>query len=388
MQTATTSSLTADDIEILPATTRAEMERFIRLPERLQANDKNFIPPLRFERRMAFSPKFNPLFEFTDAGFWLARRNGIDVGRISAQIERRAIEIHKDDTGYFGCIAAEDDPLVFQALTSTAESWLRARNMRRVHGPFNLSINEELGLLVDGFDTPPMLLMGHDLPYVGKRLEEQGYKREKDVLAYLYDTEQDMPVAVRRLIDRPLPANVTLRHVDLKRLRAEVDAITNIFNDAWSGNWGFVPLSEAETDHLAKSLRPLLHEKLVWFVDVDGEPAGFIVCLPNMNDAIADLQGKLFPFGWARFLWRLKVRGVTTARVPLMGVKRKFSSGLLGTLLPFLIIDAVRREAAKLGYRQIELSWILEDNLPMRRINEALEGKPYKTYRIYDKPLT
>src|SRR3546814_14471259 len=127
--------------------------------------------------------------------------------------------------------------------------------MRRVHGPFNLSINEELGLLVDGFDTPPMLLMGHDLPYVGKRLEEQGYKREKDVLAYLYDTEQDMPVAVRRLIDRPLPANVTLRHVELKRLRDEVDAITNIFNDAWSGHWGFVPLSEAETDQSTEERR-------------------------------------------------------------------------------------------------------------------------------------
>ena len=384
---AASSPVMFGDIEILPVTTRSEMGRFIRVPERLQRNDPHYIPPLHIERREAFSPKSNPLFETTEVRFWLARRGGRDVGRISAQIEKRSLDIHQNSTGYFGCIAAEDDPKIFHALTATAEDWLRAHQLTRVHGPFNLSINEEMGLLVDGFDTPPMLLMGHDLPYVGPRLEEQGYKREKDVLAYLYQTQTDLPVAVRRMIDRPMPANVTLRHIDLKNLREEVGAITEIFNDAWSENWSFVPLSENETDHLAKSLSPLLHEKLVWIVEVDSEPAGFIVCLPNLNEAIADLHGRIFPFGWAKILWRLKVSGVKTARVPLMGVKRKFTSNLIGTVLPFLLIDAVRNAAAALGFQQVELSWILEDNMPMRRINEALEGDPYKTYRIYDKSL-
>lgn len=377
---------TASPVEIRPVSTRAEMKRFIRLPEKLHRSDANYIAPLRFERQMAFSPKSNPLFAHMEAQFWIASRDGRDVGRISAQIERRAVELH-GPCGYFGCVAAENDPEIFAGLLRVAEEWLRSRGMTHIQGPFNLSINEEVGLLVDGFGTPPMLLMGHDLPYVGARLEEQGYGREKDLFAYLYDMDNDLPAPVRRMLDRPLPAQLVLRHIDLARLREEVGTVTEIFNDAWSGNWGFVPLSEAETDHLAKSLKPLLHQKLIWFVDVGGEPAGFIVCLPNLNEAIAGLDGKLLPFGWAKMLWRLKVKGVTTSRVPLMGVKRKFATGLVGSLLPFLLIDAVRREGRKLGYRQVELSWILDDNMPMRRINEALGGEAYKTYRVYGKSL-
>ncbi|GGF47432.1 hypothetical protein GCM10011611_62340 [Aliidongia dinghuensis] len=373
-------------IEIVPVEGRALLNRFIRLPERLQRDDPHYIAPLHLERLEALTPK-NPFFGHADVQFWIARKDGRDVGRISAQIDHQALAVRPDKTGLFGLIAAEDDPAVFQALVATAADWLRARGMQRMQGPFNLNINEEMGLLVDGFDKPPMLLMGHDRPHVGRRLEELGLRKAKDVLAYLYDITVDLPAGARRLIDRPLPKEIVVRRLDLKRYNDEVRTITEIFNDAWVDNWGFVPLTEIETDHLAKSLKPLLDPRLVSIVEQKGEPVGFLVCLPNLNEAIRDLGGRLLPFGWAKLLWRLKVSGVKTARVPLMGIKRAASQGVIGKLLPFLLIDAVRKEAAGMGFTHVELSWILEDNLPMRHMNESLGGVAYKTYRIYEQPL-
>lgn len=374
------------EIEIIPVQGRALLDRFIRLPERLHSNDPHYIAPLHLERKDALTPK-NPFFGHAEVQFWIARRDGRDAGRISAQIDHQALAIRPDAAGQFGLLAAEDDPAIFQALLATAGDWLRACGMKRIQGPFNLNINEEIGLLVDGFDTPPMLLMGHDKPYIGKRLEEQGFAKEKDVYAYLYDITVDLPAGARRLLERPLPKALTVRRIDFKRYNEEIRTITEIFNDAWLNNWGFVPLTETETDYLAKSLKPLLDPRLASIVERDGEPVGFLVGLPNLNEAISDLGGKLLPFGWAKLLWRLKVSGVKTARVPLMGIKRSASHGVIGSLLPFLLIDAVRKEALQMGFTHIELSWILEDNMPMRRINESLGGTAYKTYRIYEKPL-
>jgi len=373
-------------VEIVPVQGRALLNRFIRLPERFHRDDPHYIAPLHLERLEALTPK-NPFFGHADVQFWIARKDGRDVGRISAQIDHQALAARPDATGQFGLIAGEDDPAVFEALIRAAADWLRARGMKRMQGPFNLNINEEMGLLVDGFDTPPMLLMGHDRPYVGRHLEALGLRKEKDVYAYIYDITDDLPAGARRLLDRPLPKDFRVRRLDLKRYNDEVRVITDIFNDAWLENWGFVPLSEIETDHLAKSLKPLLDPRLVSIVEHNGEPVGFLVCLPNLNEAIRDLGGRLLPFGWAKLLWRLKVSGVKTARVPLMGVKRSAARGVIGKLLPFLLIDAVRKEAAPMGFTHVELSWILEDNLPMRHINESLGGTAYKTYRIYEMPL-
>ena len=373
-------------IDIIPVQGRSLLDRFIRLPERLHSNDPHYVAPLHLERKDALTPK-NPFFGHAEVQFWIARRDGRDVGRISAQIDHQALAIRPDAAGQFGLLAAEDDPAIFQALLVTAGDWLRARGKKHIQGPFNLNINEEIGLLIDGFDTPPMLLMGHDKPYIGKRLEEQGFAKEKDVYAYLYDITVDLPAGARRLLERPLPKELTVRRIDFKRYNDEIRTITEIFNDAWLNNWGFVPLTETETDYLAKSLKPLLDPRLANIVERNGEPVGFLVGLPNLNEAIRDLGGKLLPFGWAKLLWRLKVSGVKTARVPLMGIKRSASHGVIGSLLPFLLIDAVRKEALRMGFTHIELSWILEDNMPMRRINESLGGIAYKTYRIYEKPL-
>ena len=375
-------------VQVIPVAfdDRRLMSRFIRLPTRLHAQDPNWVTPLEMEREEAFSPKKNPLFQTTEVQFWLAVRDGRDVGRISAQVERHAAP-GNETTGHFGLIAAEDDAEVFAALFATAEAWLRERGMRQVLGPFNLSINEETGLLVQGFETPPMLLMGHDLPYVGPRIEALGYAKAKDVHAYFNNMMVPLPETLAGVLKRPLPKKFKLRHLNFKQYRKDIEDLTSIFNEAWCDNWHFSPLTPADTDHLAKAMRPILDEKLVWFVDVDGEPVAFGVTLPNINEALQGLNGKLLPFGWARLLWRLKVKGVKSCRVPLMGVRRKYATGFSNAMLPFLIINAMREQALLKGFETVELSWILEDNLPMRRICEQMGAVAYKTYRLYGKAL-
>ncbi len=374
-------------LTITEVASKADLARFIRLPMALNANDPAWISPLISEREAALSAKTNPFFDHAEVQLWIASRGGRDVGRISAQIDALSPSDPKAPVGHFGMIAAEDDAEVFAKLLETAETWLKARGCVTALGPFNLSINEEVGLLVDGFDTPPMVLMGHDPQYAAPRIEAQGYTKAKDIYAYLSKMTDDVPAPIIRRIRRGLAPGVTLRMVDMKRFDAEVASLTEILNDAWSGNWGFTPTTEAETRQLAKSLRPIIDPRLVWFAEIDGETAGFVAMLPNVNEAITDLDGRLAPFGWAKLLWRLKVSRVKSVRVPLMGVKRKFGDGMRGQMLPFQLMDASATQARALGYERYEFSWILEDNAPMRRICESLGAHIYKTYRIYEKAL-
>lgn len=373
-------------IEIIPVSDKKLLKRFILLPERLQKDDPAYIAPLHMEREEALGPK-NPFFGHAIAQFWLAVHNGRDVGRISAQIDTLAQSLRPDAPGMFGMLAAENNSEVIAALLETAANWLRERGMKQMQGPFNLSINEEMGALIDGFDTPPMLLMPHDKPYIAEQIAAQGFSKAKDVYAYLYDIRVDLPDSVKRLLGRELPAGLTIRQLSMKNIKEEVKHVTSIFNDAWAENWGFVPLTEAETDYMGKSMKPLLNPRMTSLIERDGEPVAFMIALPNLNEAIKGLDGKILPFGWAKLLWRLKVAGVKTARVPLMGVRRSVSKDMIGSLLPYLMIDMVRREGLKMGYTHIELSWILEDNMPMRRIIEGLAAKPYKTYRMFEKSL-
>ncbi|GAB0120007.1 N-acetyltransferase family protein [Acidisoma sp. 7E03] len=377
----------AGGIEIQLVTGRAKLMRFIRLAERLMASDPQYIPPLRSERVAALTPKGNPFFGHAEVAFWLAVRDGRDVGRISAQIDRLAPSDPAAPIGNFGMLAAVDDEAVFAALLATAESWLAARGIRRVQGPFNLSINEESGLLVEGFDTPPMLMMPHDPPYAGARLAALGYSKIRDLYAYLVDAKAALPRGAAAMVARGLPPNVTLRPMRMSHLKEDIASLVSIYNDAWSTHWGFVPITEAEVDHMAKAMKPLLHERLIWFADVDGAPAAFGLCLPDLNAAIRDLGGKLLPLGWAKLLWRLKVSGVRTGRVPLMGVRKQHGEGLLGRLLALHVVEALRREAVARGITHVEMSWILEDNPPMRHLAEAIGGRQYKTYRVYEKML-
>jgi hypothetical protein len=374
-------------IEIVPVTDRAMLRRFIRVPFAVHEHDSAWAPPLLMEREEAFSPKHNPFLRRAEVRFWLARRDGRDVGRITAQIDPLAQRNSNERVGHFGCLSVEDNPEVFAALLNTAEDFLRSRGVTHVQGPFSLSINEETGLLVEGFETPPMLLMGHDPVYAAARLEALGYRKEKDVYAYLLDMETPLSSSARRMLELPLPASVTMRRLNFKDYANEIRRIVDIYNDAWSGNWGFVPLTEPEGEAMAKQMRMLLDDRLVWFAEADGQAVAFIVALPNINEAVRDLNGRLFPFGWAKLLWRLKMRRVKSARVPLMGVRRSLSGTLIGSAIPLQLIGSVLPANADFGFRWIELSWILEDNLPMRRILERLGARAYKTYRVYGKVL-
>jgi len=373
-------------IAIEPVATARERERFIRVPERLYAVDPAWIAPLRREQRAMLAPS-HPYFSHGEAAFWIARADGRDVGRISAQMDRLVRHPPGERIGHFGALAAADDPAVVAALTGAAEAWLRARGATRALGPFTLSINQETGLLVDGFDTPAMLMMPHDPPWLARHIEASGYAKAKDLLAYLARVGSDLPLPILARLAKGMPETITLRPLDRSRYAEEIATVTAIFNDAWRDNWGFVPLTEADTAYLAKALKPLLHDRLVWFVEASGRPLAFGLCLPNLNEAIRDLGGRLLPFGWARLLWRLKVRGVRTARVPLFGVRREAAAGAAGSLIAFCLLAALRREAIAAGFEALELSWILEDNRPMRRILAAIGAEHYKTWRVYEKPL-
>lgn len=370
-------------VTLRPVQGKRLMTEFLRVPFRVQGQDPTWIPPLFLERRQALDPRRQPYFQHAEAAFWLAERDGRAIGRISAQVDSLA----PAGEGHFGLLSAPDDGAVVSALLSAAEDWLRARGCQRVVGPFNLSINQECGLLVDGFDTPPMMLMPHDPPHLGGHLERAAYNKAKDLQAYICDSAGNLPPEVNAMLARGGGERLRLRPIDMGRYGEEISLLADIFNDAWQRNWGFVPFTEAEIKAMATELRPLVDPRLVWFVEWDGDPIAFGVCLPNLNEAIRDLGGRLLPFGWAKLLWRIKVSGVTTGRVPLMGVRRSASTGLAGRLAPFLIIDSIRREARRKGMTRVELSWILEDNLPVIRLIETVGGRRYKTYRLYGKDL-
>ena len=372
---------------------RRDLRRFFEVPEVLYAEDPNWIAPLRFERLRHFDPRHNPYFAEAEVAYWTASRGGRLVGRITAQIDRRQLDGGQSEgsgeaIGHFGCLEAEDDPEVFRLLCTTAEDWLRQRGMTQVRGPFSLSINDECGLLVEGFDSPACVMMNYAPPYYAHRLEEQGYRKAKDIIAYHYDVAAAEPPAARDFLDKAQRTKkLEFRDVDLSQIPRELGHIQEIFNDAWSGNWGFAPMTDADMKYLEKNLKPLLAADSICFGLVDGEPVAVCVLLPNMNEAIAGLRGRLLPFGWLKLLWRLKVRGLKSGRMAIMGVKREFHGTTRGTALALGVIDRVRAHHRRRGLVWAELSWVLEDNLPARRIVEAWGGQPYKTYRFYEKPL-
>lgn len=361
------------------------LKPFLAVPHHVYADDPNWVAPLHLEQRLRFSPK-NHFFRHARWRGWVARRNGQPVGRITAQIDDLHLAQYGDRMGYFGMLEAEDDAEVFAALFDACEGWLRSQGMRQVRGPFNLHINEEVGLLVDGFDTPPFVMMGHGRPWYGTRVEEQGYVPRKDLLAYHVRPDFTAPRVMVRLAEK-VADKVIVRPLRRKQLAHEAAVMLEIFNDAWANNWGFVPLALDDFLDTVKTLTPIMPDDYVQIAEFEGEPVAFIVALPNINEAIRDLNGRLLPLGWAKLLWRLKVRHPSTARVPLMGVKQKFQLSRFGLTLAFMVIDAVRKPLHARGVTDVEMGWILEDNAGMRNIIETIGGEAYKRYRLYEKTL-
>jgi len=378
----------SSELEVRPVSTAAEHAAFLELPYRIQGGDPHWVPPLRMERREHLDPRRNPWFEHAEAAFWLAWRDGRPVGRVSAQLDRLRLERHQDATGQFGMLEAERDPAVIPALLSMAEEWVRARGLTRISGPFSLSINDECGLLVEGVDTPPAMMMGHAPAHYAAAIERFGYAKAKDLVTYELPITPELPRAVARLLERStLPGPVSVRSMRSNRLLDEVRVLVQVFNDAWSENWGFVPFTEAEIRHLAHSLRPLIRPELVWIAEMANEPVGVFLAVPDLNAAIADLGGRLLPFNWARLLWRLKTGRVHRFRVPLVGVAKRFQGSFAGGEIIYRLYREIHGALLKTGFTGGEVGWILEDNVPMRRIVELGGGHLRKVYRIYEKAL-
>ncbi len=372
-------------VEIRAVRGRADLAAFIELPWRVYRDDARWRAPLRLERRLHLS-RMNPFFEHGRWQAFLALCSGEVVGRISAQIDDLDRGLHGAGRGLFGLLEAVDDARVFAALMNAAETWLRARGSDTVLGPFNLSINQECGLLVDGFDTPPVVMMPHGRRWYGPQLEALGYTGAKDLLAYWVNTDFEPPRVMRGLLDR-YAGRIRVRPLARRRLARELETLRELFNDAWSQNWGFVPFTQAEFADLGRVLRLFVPDDLVQIAELDGVPAAFIVGLPDLNAAAHDLNGRLAPLGWARLLWRLRRGRVPTGRVPLMGVRRQYQKSPLGSALAFAVIAQVKQKLYARGIGHVEMSWILEDNAGMRSILEAIGSTAYKRYRIYARRL-
>jgi len=378
------SSSTA--LRITSVVSKADLKQFIGVAEIIFKDDPAWVTPLMLERTMHLSAKTNPYFQHAKWQAWIAWRGEHPVGRISAQVDFLYLERYNDATGFFGMLDAEDNKETFKLLFDTAQQWLKEQGMKQVRGPFNLSINEEMGLLIDGFETSPVFMMGHALPYYLTRVEEYGFTKAVDTFAYMISPDFEVPLVMKKLIAKARE-KVSVRPINLKCFNEEMSVLRDIFNDAWSENWGFIPFTEAEFQELGDSLKFLVNAELIQIAEVDGEAVAFVVTLPNINEAIRDLNGKLFPVGVLKLLWRLKVRFPETARVPLLGVRKKYHHTRLGPALAFLVIDAVRIPLKRLGAKQIELSWVLESNAGMRNVVKSIGGNAYKRYRVFERKL-
>ncbi|MBI1731822.1 MAG: N-acetyltransferase [Gammaproteobacteria bacterium] len=372
-------------VEIVPVRTGGELWRFIDVGYRAYAGDPAWVAPLRLERRLHLS-RHNPFFQHGEWQAWMALRGSVPAGRISAQIDALHREHHGPKTGHFGMLEGIEDIHVFSALFGAAEDWLREQGATEITGPFSLSINQECGLLVDGFETPPVVMMPHGRPWYGKYVQEMGYQPARDLLAYWVNTDFTPPRVMDSLLRRYGP-RVQLRILRRNRMGEELEILRSIFNDAWSENWGFVPFTEAEFAEIGTSLRLLVPDEFVQIAEFGGRPVAFIVALPNINEAAADLRGHLLPCGWVKLALRIKGERVRTGRVPLMGVRKEFQNTPLGIAIAFLLIQSVKEAVCRHGIREVEMSWILDDNKGMRHILEVIGSRLYKRYRIYRKQL-
>lgn len=374
-------------IQIKRVENKKDLKTFIRFPHSIYRNDPNWVPPLEFERHQFFDRKKNPFFHHGEAQLFLALKNGEVVGRISAQLHQSHLERHKDESGFFGFFESINDKETAKALVNAAGEWLGARGLKKIRGPFNFTMyDNETGILIDGYESPPYIMMGHNPPYYVPLLESVGFKKATDTFAWNYKIGE-IPEQAFQLAEatRQYPG-LTFRSIDMKNFDQDLHTMITLFNEAWAHNWGFVPATEEDIRYIAKSMKPIVDPEMAFFAFVNDDPAAFSICLPNINEAIHDLRGKLFPFGWARLLWRLKKRGLKSIRLCLMGIRKPYRGSALGALSVLMNVEMHRRGILR-GYKAAELGWTLEEN---ERINMGIEfmgGKKYKTYRIYEKEI-
>jgi len=363
------------------------MRDFLDVVDRVYQDDPHFVRPLDRDLSDRLSPSKNPFFEHGAAALFTAHRDGACVGRVSASIDRGHLRRYHDRTGFFGFFDTIDDRDVSRALLSRAEKWLLEQGMTESRGPISLNINEEVGCLVDGFDAPPYMLMPHHRPHQAALIEDAGYAKTKDVIAWRY-TVDDLPPRVRRAhADISALPEVVSRPVSYANMESDVRTIMDVFNDGWSDNWSFVPLTESEMRKMAQDFKMILIPEITRITTIDGEPAAVAVAIPNLNELVRDLDGKLFPLGLPKLLWRLKVKKPKTARVIILGIRKKFQHvRKYAGLSPYLYAE-LNKSGRAIGMTAGEFGWTLEDNGLINAGIRVMGAKPYKKYRIFTKRI-
>jgi hypothetical protein len=375
-------------VTIRPVETRADRKAFVDFAWTVYKDDPAWVPPLKDEVHGLITPGKNPWFEHARAQLWLAERGGRVVGRISAQVDQLVQEHMGEGIGQWGFFDALDGEAA-AALIRTAEDWLRAQGMTSALGPISLSIWDEPGLEIEGFAEPPTAMMGHHRPEYQAWIEGAGYGKAKDLVTYALNIEHWEDPKIDRLIAMgERNPHIRIRMVDKSKFDAEARLILNLLNDAWSNNWGYVPLTEAEIKYAGKKLKPIIFNELVRIAELDGEPVAFMLTIPDINELLKDLNGELFPFNWIKLLWRLRKPRTRRLRVPLMGVAKKLHHSRLASQLAFMMIEYTRRDGTtKYGATHGEFGWILEDNKGMLSIAQLPGAAVNHRYRIYSKSL-
>jgi hypothetical protein len=374
-------------IEIRTHRPGQSIDDFVKLPRELFRNDRAYIAPLEMELRDRLSPGKNPFFEHAEAVYFTAHRGGRVVGRCSAQIDHEHLRVHRDKTGFFGFFDTIDDAEVAEKLLRAAERWLSDRGMKRIRGPFSLSINEECGMLVDGFEHPPVVMMPHGLRHQPKLVEGAGYAKVQDLYSWKYVVEPPPERAMKAHRQIMAMPEVKFRPIRRKDLKRDVPIMLEIFNDAWADNWGFIPLTPSEAKKMASDLVLLLDEKIAYLVEIEGRPMAVCLALPNLNEAARDLDGKLLPFGIFKLLYRLKVARPKSARLMVLGIRKELRGVKKYGPLSTAMYTELALSGARAGYEWCELGWTLEENRLINLGIKAMRGKVYKTYRIYEKAL-
>jgi GNAT superfamily N-acetyltransferase len=371
-------------LDVRPVATKSDLNIFIKLPWRLYRNERNWVPPLLFERKRFFDRSRSPFFKHAEAEYFLARRDGRVVGRITAQIDRNFNEFQGHDWGTFGFFECENDPEAAKALLDAAEAWLRARGRDRMVGPMDFTTNDECGVLIDGYDKLPTILTNWHHPYYPSLIEGAGLDKAMDL--YMWNLEVENrdrvhPAIWKVAAEVESKHGITVRSMRKRDMEAEIGRFLEVYNAAWERNWGFVPLTEDEVRHYAKDLKPILDENWAFVAEKDGETVGAALTLPDYNQVLQHLGGRLLPFGWAKALWYR--RKINRVRVFALGVKPEWQHAGIAAKFYELHFDAAERTPQSGG----EMGWILESNKSMNRAMEGMGGEITRTYRVYEKLL-
>ncbi|HCL00047.1 MAG TPA: N-acetyltransferase [Candidatus Marinimicrobia bacterium] len=371
-------------IEIVPVHTKNEMTQFIKFPWKIYSGNPNWVPPLLSEQKKMFSKQRSPFFEHSDAEFFLAKRNGEITGRIAAIKNNNHLKVYNDGVGFFGFFEAINDRETAHALFEKAAAWLKKQGLKYIRGPENYSQNETAGLLIDAFDQPPVIEMTYNPPYYIDLIESAGFKKKMDLYAYSIKDVNDIPNRLARAVKKiRKSADFTVREINMKKLDEDVKRVKLVYNAAWAENWGAVPLTDNEIEDLKNNLKPVIIPDMALIAEIDGNPVGVSFTIPDINEALIKLRsGRLFPFGIFKLLWYN--RKITGTRTVIMGVLKEHRHKGIDIVFYYETFkNGLRR-----GFNKGEMSWILENNLHMRRALEKIYGTHIaKTYRLFEKEM-